>query len=238
MTKIVALILFYILLGAQASDLPLTKKTNEINTSTFATNSDLPINVISNLLEKCSNKPLEHCDMCSLCQNEAFCRQKSKKPLLFSSTPRLMTTIDHTLMSPYNSLAYLKSNIDFTCYCVPGFTGTYCQIDINECLSSPCSNNATCVDLINAYECQCPSGYTGENCEININECDSSPCNSEGGLCVDLIDGYYCNCNPGFTGPTCSVNINECASQPCMNNATCIDQINKYVFFVFIKIRF
>lgn len=226
MMEIVALILLCLQLGAQASDFLFTNKPIEINTSTFATNSDLPINLINNLLEKCSNKSLEDCDMCSLCQNEAFCRQKSKKPSLITSTPRLMTTLDQTNMSPYNSLAYLRSQIDFTCYCVPGYTGTYCQIDINECLSTPCSNNATCIDLINAYECRCPSGYTGENCEIDINECDSSPCNPEGGQCVDLIDGYYCNCNAGFTGPTCLVNIDECASQPCMNNATCVDQIN------------
>lgn len=226
MTGIVALILFCFQINAQAFDLPLTKKPIEINTSTFATNSDLPIKTINSLLEKCSNKSLDECDMCSLCQNGAFCRQKSKRPSLFTSTPKLMTTIEQISNNPYSSLAYLRSQIEFTCYCVPGYTGTYCQIDINECLSSPCSNNATCIDLINAYECRCPSGYTGENCEININECDSSPCNQIGGECVDLIDGYYCNCNPGFTGPTCSVNIDECASQPCMNNATCVDKIN------------
>lgn len=203
-----------------------TKKPVLINTSTFATNSDLPIPIINNLLERCSNKSLDECDMCSLCQNDAFCRQKSKK-----QTTNLFQTRTSTMQTnAQNSLAYLKSQIDFKCYCVPGYTGTYCQIDINECLSMPCSNNATCVDRINSYECKCPSGYTGDNCEININECESSPCNFEGGKCIDLIDGYFCNCNPGFTGPTCSININECASQPCMNNATCVDLVNGYVF--------
>ncbi|XP_064611838.1 sushi, von Willebrand factor type A, EGF and pentraxin domain-containing protein 1-like [Liolophura sinensis] len=32
----------------------------------------------------------------------------------------------------------------FTCNCAPGYTGQLCGIDINECASSPCYNNATC----------------------------------------------------------------------------------------------
>lgn len=117
---------------------------------------------------------------------------------------------------------------DITCYCVPGYTGTYCQIDINECLSQPCSNNSTCVDGINRYECRCPAGYTGHACEIDINECDSSPCSSPGGTCVDLVDGYYCQCSPGYTGPSCAIDIDECHSQPCQHNSTCVDLVNGF----------
>ncbi|CAF0711480.1 unnamed protein product [Brachionus calyciflorus] len=222
MTKIFLIFVLFIHETIYAANFRAIKKPSLINTSPFATNSDLPLSVINNLLEKCSNKTTEECDMCSLCQNDAFCRQKSKK---LSSTKLLSNA---RLTNPQTSLTYLKSQIDFTCYCVPGYTGTYCQIDINECLSMPCSNNATCIDRINSYECKCPSGYTGDNCEININECESSPCNIEGGKCIDLIDGYFCNCNPGFTGPTCAININECASQPCMNNVTCVDLVNGF----------
>ncbi len=31
--------------------------------------------------------------------------------------------------------------------------------DINECLSSPCQNGGTCIDLENSYACYCPDGY-------------------------------------------------------------------------------
>ena len=40
--------------------------------------------------------------------------------------------------------------------------------DINECDSSPCRNEATCNNLLNAYNCTCPPGYTGTNCETGI----------------------------------------------------------------------
>lgn len=39
-----------------------------------------------------------------------------------------------------------------------------CCTDVNECASSPCTNNATCVDLVDAYSCQCTAGFTGPQC--------------------------------------------------------------------------
>ena len=38
--------------------------------------------------------------------------------------------------------------------------------DINECGSSPCVNNGTCTDRINAFNCSCPPGFAGNRCEI------------------------------------------------------------------------
>ena len=40
--------------------------------------------------------------------------------------------------------------------------------DINECLSSPCVNDATCIDNINSYTCICADGYTGTHCESGM----------------------------------------------------------------------
>ena len=40
--------------------------------------------------------------------------------------------------------------------------------EINECLSSPCVNDATCTDNVNSYTCTCVDGYTGTNCETGM----------------------------------------------------------------------
>lgn len=34
------------------------------------------------------------------------------------------------------------------CLCVPGFTGSRCEVDVNECLIQPCQNNGTCFDQV------------------------------------------------------------------------------------------
>lgn len=64
-----------------------------------------------------------------------------------------------------------------------------CKTNIDECESSPCLYNGTCVDGIARYECVCIPGITGPNCETDINECESDPCKN-GGSCIDHINGY------------------------------------------------
>ena len=39
--------------------------------------------------------------------------------------------------------------------------------DINECESSPCQNNGTCIDGINTFSCECPVGFSGKLCETS-----------------------------------------------------------------------
>ena len=58
----------------------------------------------------------------------------------------------------------------FRCHCVAGFTGTHCELNINECQSNPCKNQATCVDELNSYNCKCQPGFSGSRCETGICE--------------------------------------------------------------------
>lgn len=58
----------------------------------------------------------------------------------------------------------------FRCQCAAGFTGPYCELDINECQSNPCRNQATCVDELNSYSCKCQPGFSGSRCETGIYE--------------------------------------------------------------------
>ena len=41
-----------------------------------------------------------------------------------------------------------------------GFTGYYCETQIDQCQSNPCLNGALCRTLINSFKCECPQGYT------------------------------------------------------------------------------
>lgn len=57
------------------------------------------------------------------------------------------------------------------CKCSLGFTGKYCETDIDECATKPCQNGL-CIDRIGDYQCDCTgTGYEGEHCENDIDEC-------------------------------------------------------------------
>ena len=64
--------------------------------------------------------------------------------------------------------------------------GQLCEVNINECESSPCQNGGTCIDRVNGFHCDCPYGYLDYICSSLINECESNPC-QHGGHCIDGV---------------------------------------------------
>lgn len=61
----------------------------------------------------------------------------------------------------------LDRNKDPFCICEDGYDGKYCEINIDDCASNPCMNNATCVDGINRYHCLCQDKYVDKSCCCN-----------------------------------------------------------------------
>ncbi|XP_063966506.1 protein crumbs homolog 1-like [Lytechinus pictus] len=109
----------------------------------------------------------------------------------------------------------------FACICIPGYTGDYCETDINECDPDPCQFDSTCFDLVNGYNCSCRPGYEGTNCSIEIDECASDPCQNDG-TCTDGIAMFTCACPTEFTGRMCEFNVSAtCDNDPCLNGGTC-----------------
>nr|XP_022331397.1 neurogenic locus notch homolog protein 2-like [Crassostrea virginica] len=126
-----------------------------------------------------------------------------------------------------NNMTCIRDGANFTCECPAGFTGLYCETDIDECMGDHCENNGTCYDVINGYYCSCLNGFTGLNCESGADACASSPC-LNGGICTDYFNGVHCYCPEGTSGPFCEINFNECASSPCENGGYCNDLVNGF----------
>ncbi|KAM9230327.1 cadherin EGF LAG seven-pass G-type receptor 1 isoform 1-T1 [Dugong dugon] len=131
------------------------------------------------------------------CENYMKCvsvlRFDSSAPFISSAT---------VLFRPIHPITGLR------CRCPPGFTGDYCETEIDLCYSSPCGAHGRCRSREGGYTCECLEDYTGEHCEVNVRSgrCANGVCKN-GGTCVNLlIGGFHCVCPPGeYEKPYCEV---------------------------------
>ena len=131
-------------------------------------------------------------------------------------------------MSPcWHNATCIDGVANYTCDCLPGYTGKNCETDINECESNPCQNGGSCIDGVNKYTCNCTGGYNGTNCELDIDECSTgNPC-FNGGTCRNNPGGFNCSCQGSWTGDTCETCvISDCSRQMCNGPSTNCLQCN------------
>ncbi|XP_023685991.2 cadherin EGF LAG seven-pass G-type receptor 1 isoform X1 [Paramormyrops kingsleyae] len=131
------------------------------------------------------------------CENYMKCvsvlRFDSSAPFIASNT---------VLFRPIHPVTGLR------CRCPAGFTGTYCETEIDLCYSGPCRNNGRCRSRESGYTCECLEDFTGEHCEVDTRSgrCVPGVCKN-GGRCVDLlVGGFMCQCPPGeYEKPYCEM---------------------------------
>uniref|UniRef100_A0A671YTL3 Cadherin EGF LAG seven-pass G-type receptor 3 n=1 Tax=Sparus aurata TaxID=8175 RepID=A0A671YTL3_SPAAU len=131
------------------------------------------------------------------CQNYMKCisvlRFNSSAP--FISSPSI-------LFRPIHPIAGLR------CRCPVGFTGDYCETEINLCYSNPCLNGGVCARREGGYTCICREDYTGDRCEFDRRQgrCVPGVCRN-GGTCRELSGGgFRCECPVGgYERPYCTV---------------------------------
>lgn len=119
------------------------------------------------------------------------------------------------------------------CVCKPGFTGEFCNIQINQCITGnvTCKMREICVPRSGYVTCICQPGYQHDvnyNC-VDINEC--SGINKCTQLCTNTEGSYSCSCYAGFTynstSNTCT-DMNECKLGTHQCDGTCINTEGSY----------
>lgn len=116
----------------------------------------------------------------------------------------------------------ITGNPSYTCSCLAGFTGKRCHVgepppprlrglqpclprswlspclplalsDVDECLSHPCQNGATCINGVNSFSCQCLPGFRGASCETG--ECCASSRRHRGAVSTCGFRWASCFCS-------------------------------------------
>ena len=66
---------------------------------------------------------------------------------------------------------YCVDGVDvYVCTCDRGFTGRWCEINVDECEGVNCSGNGRCIDGVDSFYCDCAYGYYGPLCEYTKHE--------------------------------------------------------------------
>lgn len=86
------------------------------------------------------------------CENYMKCVSVLK----FDSSPPFIAS-NTVLFRPIHPINGLR------CRCPIGFTGDYCETEIDLCYSGPCKNNGRCRRREGGYTCECQEDFTGES---------------------------------------------------------------------------
>ncbi|XP_061573968.1 von Willebrand factor D and EGF domain-containing protein [Cololabis saira] len=147
---------------------------------------------------------------------------------------------------------------EYACVCVDGFTGSRCEVDVDDCKPNPC-RLGRCVDGPNSFSCICPPGMTGRTCRDDVDECVSRPCFPDVS-CSNTLGSFTCgSCPPGFSGDgvNCNRNPNSperpvataarapqasprpkprgpspCSRGPCFPGVQCVESVHASTGFV------
>ena len=127
------------------------------------------------------------------------------------------------------------------CHCNKDYTGSNCELDLNQCSSYPCINNSTCYDinignnssqmLSRNYTCNCSAYFYGKNCEFEIDVCKNERCNGNG-YCFKNNSIPTCNCSSYYSGAKCEVKLQELKNLETVRSATVIITIISIISFI------
>ncbi|XP_030062607.1 protein crumbs homolog 1 [Microcaecilia unicolor] len=83
----------------------------------------------------------------------------------YSRLPSTVCGNEKRNITCYNYGNCTENRNELKCNCLAGFTGEWCEVDIDECQSDPCLNGGLCQNLPNRFLCICDVSFAGDRCE-------------------------------------------------------------------------
>nr|XP_022312087.1 fibropellin-1-like isoform X1 [Crassostrea virginica] len=114
----------------------------------------------------------------------------------------------------------------YNCACAAGYSGVFCESNIDDCASSPCYFGGTCVDLVDDYTCTCQGNFTGKRCEKFLGMCANNPC-VHGTCSTTGRYSYACHCEENYIGKNCDIRYHPCMTKPC-KFGSCVENGSNY----------
>ena len=66
-------------------------------------------------------------------------------------------------------LLFIVASLSLLIFCTiafPGYTGQYCEENIDDCTPDSCTaNTSVCIDMLSEFFCRCPIGWSGDRCQ-------------------------------------------------------------------------
>lgn len=76
-----------------------------------------------------------------------------------------LTGVDVAHLCRNSGLCVDTGNTHF-CRCQAGYTGSYCEEQVDECSPNPCQNGATCTDYLGGYSCEVGAWGAGKKPQL------------------------------------------------------------------------
>lgn len=110
-----------------------------------------------------------------------------------------------------HGLCSVNTQNKLVCACFGSYVGSSCQADSRPCSTSPCLNNATCVDTYDSvtgqysFTCHCDPFHYGANCQNEVDLCINETCSGNGRCVVNASFVPSCDCFQMFSGEHCEL---------------------------------
>ncbi|KAG7276956.1 hypothetical protein CRUP_016446 [Coryphaenoides rupestris] len=74
----------------------------------------------------------------------------------------LAHAVSKTSMSAHQTRATAMpfAKTSFECVCPGGYFGALCDLDVDECVASPCLHEGICINTPGGFQCVCLPGYS------------------------------------------------------------------------------